>query len=573
MNRQKKRNILIVVSLLTIAFFVFTYLYLSKINIYRKISLEVYQDNSNLTENFTCKGYSVFNSELDLLIDTSRLNFKVPSKTWLNRIEISAKSPSDSIQYNLKLSYDNTVLLDTLFYQKITIDSIYENDNRIEKLKLVLLSNFKHIEMLMCIFFIFLCVILFIKHKDLLFTRISSISIQSVREIDLFLLILLSILFICATIWFFYAFISDTFSLWAGLFSQITIFCILLLIMHFLLRKKHKKRKNILTSLTSIIVTLLIVEVVLRIIGYNTTSFEKYKSFYISVYDKNVIKDYYIHEKNSTAYMQKEEFSYKRKTNSLGLSDEELVIDTTKELIIALGDSFTEGDGAHSDSTWLKFLERDYNSKENHNYKFFNAGICSSDPFYEYRLLKDKLVEYQPKIVIVCYGYDLNDVIIRGGMERFDSYNIALGKKWWEVIYKHSFTFRLIIRNIFGYNYLLLTEDEYITEKERALIQLKESIDLFYNLSKEENFDLVVVFYPFKHELRNGEFDSNYILIDYCKEKDINVLDLLDYYSNTLLITGDQANQYYWTKDGHNNSKGYEIFAEGVFSKLEEMGY
>lgn len=569
MNRQKKRNILIAVSFLMMGLFAFTYLYLSRINIYQNINIEVYQDDSNVTENFTCKGYSVFNRELQ--INNSKLIFRVPIKTYSDRIEILAKSPSDTTPYNLILSCDNTELLDTLFYQQITIDSIPKNHNRIEKLKLVLLSNSKPIGILLiCIPYFFLCVFLFIKF----FKRKSQISTQSLGHIDIFIIILLSILFICTTIWFYFYFISNTFSLWGGLFLQITIFCVLLLIIHFLLKNNHEKRKNILTSATSVIVTLLIAEVVLRLIGYDTTYFNRNeKPLQKFFYGKNFIKCYHTYTENSDHYLKTKEFSYKRKTNSLGLSDEELVIDSTKQLIIALGDSFTEGDGTHSDSTWLKFLERDYNSKENNNYKFFNAGICGSDPFYEYRLLKDKLVEYEPKIVIVCYGYDLSDVILRGGIERFDSNNIALKKKWWEGIYKNSFIFRLAISNRLGDNDLLLTENEYVIEKKRALSQLKGSLDMFYNLSKDANFDLVVVFYPLKNELRNGEFDSNNILIDYCKEKNINVLDLLDYYSNTLSITGDQANQYYWKEDGHNNSKGYEIFAKGVYEKLIELGY
>lgn len=553
MNRQKKRNILIAFCILTIIFSTASYLYLSKINIYRNVSLEVYRDGSNVTETLTCKGYSVFNREI--LLESSELKFTVPSSTYLNRIEISEKSPSDSLQYNLKLSYNNTIILDTLFYHQISIDSIYENENHLEILGIVIMSHSKQIGIILYVISILLCVILFVKQKDL------------------FIRVLSSLLFGSVTIWSYYVLISDKFSLWAGLFSQITIFCTLLLIMYFLLRKNHERRKNILTSVTSIIITLLIAEVVLRLIGYNATYFEIRESYYKSIYESNAIRGFHTHKENSTHYLQAKEYSFERKTNSLGLTDIELKLDTTKHLIIALGDSFTEGDGTHSDSTWLKFLERNYNSIENHNYKFFNAGVCGSDPFYEYRLLKDKLIEYQPKIVIVGYGYDLNDIIIRGGMERFENYDIALNKHWWEGVYKNSFTFRLVIRNILGYNDLLLTEDEYNNEKERALKQLKESIDLFSKLSEEKGFELLIVFYPQKEELAQGSFYSNDILIEYCQDININNLNLLNFYQNDLNIQIEDIENYYWKIDGHHNAQGYEIFAEGVFSKLKEMGF
>ncbi len=553
MNRQKKRNVLIAICLLVMVFSVASYLYLSKINIYRNINIEVYRDSSNVTETLSFKGYTVFNREI--ILEGSDSKYKVPSSTYLNRIDISQKSPSDSLQYNLKLSRNNTIILDTLFYYQISINSIYENKNYFEVIGIVLVSHSTQIGIIIYLISILLSIILFVKHKDL------------------FIRILLSLLIISITIWSYYVLISDKFSLWAGLFSQITIFCILLLAMYLLLRKNHEKRKNILTSVTSVIITLFVAEIILRLMGYNATYFEIRESYYKSIYESNAIRDYHTHIENSTHYLQAKEYSFERKTNSLGLSDKELKLDTTKQLIIALGDSFTEGDGAHSDSTWLRFLEREYNSNEKHNYTFFNAGVCGSDPFYEYQILKDKLIEYQPEIVIVGYGYDLNDIIIRGGMERFESHKIALNTHWWEEIYKHSFTFRLIVRNILGYNDLLLTKSEYTKGKERALRQLKESINLLSKLSEKEGFELLIVFYPQKEEFAKGEFYSNNILVDYCQVKNINHLNLLNFYKNEINIPNKDIGNYYWEIDGHHNAKGYGIFAKGVFFKLKEMGY
>ena len=81
------------------------------------------------------------------------------------------------------------------------------------------------------------------------------------------------------------------------------------------------------------------------------------------------------------------EFSFRHSYNSFGLRDVEFVpkADNSDYLILALGDSFTEGIGTNQDSTWLKFLcnrlKYQYGNREIIGY---NGGSAGSDPFFEF---------------------------------------------------------------------------------------------------------------------------------------------------------------------------------------------
>jgi len=89
--------------------------------------------------------------------------------------------------------------------------------------------------------------------------------------------------------------------------------------------------------------------------------------------------------------------------------------------ILAIGDSFTEGQGAPFDQTWLSVLGRNLNRPEStHQFTMMVGGVAASDPFYAYRILVDKLLAYQPDLVMMAvHRNDVIDAIIRGGEERF----------------------------------------------------------------------------------------------------------------------------------------------------------
>ena len=134
-------------------------------------------------------------------------------------------------------------------------------------------------------------------------------------------------------------------------------------------------------------------------------------------------KNLHVYKPNYRSSLNFAEYAYHIQTNSEGLREAEIPVPNPHSdyRILALGDSFTEGRGAGQDSTWPKSLERKLNaSAGSRKTMVINAGISGSDPFFEYQLLKERLLKYNPNMVIVAINSsDIDDLIIRGGMERF----------------------------------------------------------------------------------------------------------------------------------------------------------
>ncbi len=558
MKKKYGKYLLISIIFLVVVFSISVYVYISQINIYRELTIQVFYQNQNLTQEFKCVGNTVFNKNVDVLEEDSIIY--IPKGTYLKNFKIYPANVSvQNKQYSLKIFQSNRVVVDTLFNDTILINYVPQNNSvlnsKIEILSLLYQFNQKYIYWVLYFFLIILATFYFIKKYDY-FNRI-----------------ILIVLCVSTSIVVYHLVYLETQRVWTGLYIQISLFSLIILLINFLMRNIANKQKDVITVFSSTFLTIIGIEIILRIFGINSTYLEKRESYYLSPDEQYKIHDYHTNKANSIHYLQSEEFKYERKTNSLGFSDIEFVKDTSSSMILALGDSFTEGDGAPYDSTWVKQLELKIVKNDTNKYIVYNAGVCGSDPFYEYKLLKDKLLYYNPRTVIVAYGYDLDDVIMRGGVERFAKSELVIATNWWEKIYRHSYICRLIVHNLLGYNYLLLSELEYESGKERAVYQLQKSIDLFLELSENENFELLIVFYPLKEELIEDAYFYNNILIDYCSKKNINNLDLLEYYSNTIKINSDTASNYYWNIDGHHNSIGYEIFASGVYEKLKKMGY
>jgi len=104
-----------------------------------------------------------------------------------------------------------------------------------------------------------------------------------------------------------------------------------------------------------------------------------------------------------------------------------------------------------------------------------NGGIGGSDVFYEYYKLKNLLwPQYQPEeVLIVVNSSDINDVVVRGGNERFGAETVRYKRgKWWEPIYASSLMVRLITTTLFEVqtNIGSLSENRRNHEKEKLSI-------------------------------------------------------------------------------------------------------
>jgi hypothetical protein len=241
---------------------------------------------------------------------------------------------------------------------------------------------------------------------------------------------------------------------------------------------------------------------------------------------------------------------------------------------MAIGDSFTEGDGADKDSTWLKFLE--YSIREHPLKKettFMNAGVCGSDVFFEYMLFKEKMIKYKPDLLILSINLtDISDVVVKGGMKRFVSDGLLIYNEepWLAWIYNVSHISRLLFNYILGYNELFIKEGD--GKVEEAENEIFNCILNFQSFCECKGVNLLVVFHPIKQEIIARKLSLNDMMSKIEVNTSIKTLNLLDYYIDIDGVNDKNADGFYWKYDGHHNAKGYELYAKGVEWKLNQMG-
>lgn len=322
---------------------------------------------------------------------------------------------------------------------------------------------------------------------------------------------------------------------------------------------------KLITAYSSLVLTIAVIEIVLMLSGTNKTYFEKQMGYYYSHYHTQHEKRYHTWSTNPHC-IEKKEFIYCRPTNVEGVGDSDWVTTTAPHVvrIMALGDSFTEGDGAPYDSTYPSLLKQNL-LKLGDSIYMMNAGVCGSDPFYNYIHFKEKLAAYNPAIVIQMFSSDdiKTDFISRGGLERFKENTIEYrSAPKTEFLYAISYTSR-IFYNAAGYNEFFL--------KPGAIQKMQPEIDSnfislfneYKKLCRQKGIKLVIVLRPDLHEVDENTYSYNHanILTALKADKDVTVIDLMDRYRNYIQTSQTSTKEYYWTQDGHHNSKGYQMLA------------
>lgn len=346
------------------------------------------------------------------------------------------------------------------------------------------------------------------------------------------------------------------------------------LVLYYILRLFSKQvYHKIITAFSSIMVVLMVVEFFLSSFGVNETALERIGNGYSSWYHAEGESWYHIYQPNKSRWITKREYNYERIANSLGYSDPEWTMNKKngEKRILALGDSFTEGDGAPYDSSYVSQLRN--RTKADSLVYLMNAGVCGSDPFINFVNYRDRLTVYHPDVILQTLSSgDINvDLIVRGGMERFLPGGKVQFKKgpWWEPIYALSFLSRFYF-NALGYNQLLLRDVDITLHKKELDKQVIELFKSYAMLAKKNNCGLIIVLQPFLGEVKLNQYSYDFSKITEALNRidNLKVVDLLPFYKTQIKNTNTSPESFYWPLDGHHNGKGYAMMADGIYAAL-----
>jgi lysophospholipase L1-like esterase len=284
----------------------------------------------------------------------------------------------------------------------------------------------------------------------------------------------------------------------------------------------------------------------------------------------------FVARKNASYQRRSREYAYAVSTNSEGLRDREYPERKPhgEFRILALGDSFTEGVGASLEATWPKQLESILNDGDSGGrVRVINGGVAGSDPFFAYALMR-RLLRYSPDLVVVAINSgDVDDHVVRGGMERFPpggGYVLRPGPAW-ERLYAVSFVARHVVHDVLGYDRLLLRPRERLERERLAVKDIDALLDDFGKAAVAHGFSLLFVFHPLAHELEAGRTN---LAETAARVEAAGATPVLDLFARFEALGRDAEGQvrYYWPVDQHHTPAGYRVFAEAVAARVRQLG-
>lgn len=345
------------------------------------------------------------------------------------------------------------------------------------------------------------------------------------------------------------------------------------------LTSKNPSLAKILIVLFWVVVFLAGAELLLRQLCSYCTWTESNNGWFVSPYAINEDSWYMLRQKNAVLSYDQAEFDYEIRTNSLGFRDVEHPVNKPvgEYRILALGDSFTEGQGAPFSETGLSVLQRNLNHLNGmYSYRVMVAGVASSDPFYEYRVLLDKLLVYQPDLVMmIINGSDVMDVLRRGGEERFLPNGRVKGVEppapalaW---LYEHSHFARFVMSEAFDYTYLLVTKSERGRRVTAAQDKMKALILKIDGLLQDQGIEFVLVVLPSERDIESNAYEelrNQQGLLDFCHSNGVATIEVKPYFIEQLANGNSELNDLFWPKDFHFTPLGYRYMGEAIQQEL-----
>ena len=244
--------------------------------------------------------------------------------------------------------------------------------------------------------------------------------------------------------------------------------------------------------------------------------------------------------------------------------------------ILALGDSFTFGEGVADNETFVMQLEKILNAEKNttagYRYQTINAGIAGYNTSDEVTYLKNRWLMFEPDIVLLNFylndAYDesqfgtfISGVGVSTSLEvyklisnsRFIQWTIKMWKRW-----RISQCVTKIYNSQFSDNPQLSGHDWNAS---------KQAITQAVELTSTRNIRFVLVIFPELYELTE-DYPFKHIhehVYQFAKSLGIPTLDLLE-----IFLGHDAASLWVHATDHHPNAYAHKIAAHAIASFLHD---
>jgi hypothetical protein len=338
----------------------------------------------------------------------------------------------------------------------------------------------------------------------------------------------------------------------------------------FILFAARSNLANARLAIASTIVSILIVEYVLRILPIAPLTYAEKNfggSYVFSHSERDTIYRNPLPQlasrRNTTLTYATSEFKCIFHYNNIGFRDRNWPDkpDTNKHYWVAFGDSYTEGAGTVPDSAWPRQLEKMVHSYDK-SIQILNTGSSTYDPFMSSMVLEKLMLRYTPKVVMLCLNYsDIEDICRRGGRNRTD---LQLYPSPYEYLYGLSFAFRYFWHGVLKRGFDGMTVDERKDAEKQAISHLHDEIVRLTKLGKQRGFDFYAILLPVAPEVLANK--QPFGRLDTLP----NVINLLPCYREAAVQSN--LNRYYWPIDRHHTGSGYQLLAKCVDAELRKRG-